>query len=146
MRAQWKNECISLSVLLVARVQFQALAARVIWGIFPWLITCAGLYTGRVIPKVRTPAETAAPHSEKHLYLERRWALPSRHKPLERIQEIQTEQVLIPSDHSEDQHGNSHELKKLVSFTYSLFCLFRVRISPISLELYCDSDDIAHLV
>jgi len=39
MIAQWENECISLSVLPVARVKFQCSHGGVFQGIHPWQIT-----------------------------------------------------------------------------------------------------------
>ena len=38
MIAQWENECISVCVLPVARVQFPAVTENFKAGIFPWLI------------------------------------------------------------------------------------------------------------
>ena len=76
MKAQWENECISLSVLSVApgydssvgELMYHSVCSRcgpgsipghggIYKGIFPWLITRASLYTVQGGPKANTTAE-----------------------------------------------------------------------------------------
>jgi len=79
--AQWENECIALSVLSMARVQLHAVV-EYFKGIFPWPIT-------HTLARART-----------HTHLEKRWTPPYRHKPIKKVNRIQSNAVRFWSGYS----------------------------------------------